>query len=106
MMNENNQVEFSSIEVAKKTKFLNGVGRFFAFCIGGFGILTGVLLCITVIGVIPGFFVVVGSLGFLALAMGKQKVSCPHCKKQTIVFQNVEEFHCVRCKNTTIITWK
>lgn len=105
-MNEAQTVQFATLNVKRKTGYTQGFGRIVAFTIGSIGMFVGVALFFTIIGIIPGFFVMLGALGFFALAVGKQDVKCPHCKKRQTVLQRAEDFECQRCKNTVLIEWE
>lgn len=104
-MNEAQTVSFETLHVKRKTGYTQGFGRIVAFTIGSIGMFVGAILFLTIIGIIPGFFVMLGALGFFALAVGKQDVKCPHCKKRQTVLQRAEDFECPRCKNTVLIDW-
>jgi hypothetical protein len=105
-MNEAQTVNFETLHVKRKTGFTQGFGRIVAVTLGIFGMLVGAALFVTIIGIIPGFFVMLGGLGFFALAVGKQDVKCPHCKKRQTVLQRAEDFECARCKNTVVLDWE
>jgi hypothetical protein len=95
------------IDIKKKKTSVFGVfGKFCAFAIGGFGILLSAFLFITIIGILPAIGLFYMSLGLIYLALGKQQVSCPHCKKKQHVLKTAENFNCPKCKNLTIINWK
>lgn len=90
----------------KKSGFASGVGRIFAFVIGGFGVLISLLLFATIIGILPGIGLFFMSTGIIYLGLGKQQVACPHCKKKQPVLKTAENFNCPKCKNFTVINWK
>jgi hypothetical protein len=92
--------------VKKKSGFASGIGKLFAFTIGGFGILLSALLFITIIGILPAIGLFFVSLGIIYLAMGKQQVACPHCKKKQPVLQTAENITCPKCRQLTVINWK
>jgi hypothetical protein len=89
----------------KKSSFAGRFGRIFAFIIGGFGMLIAAILMITIIGIIPGFFMMMGSMGFIMASLGYQDVKCPSCDKKQTVLKNAEDFKCKRCNQPTIIHW-
>jgi hypothetical protein len=90
----------------KKSSFANGLGKLFAFTIGGFGILLSAFLFLTIIGIFPGIGLFFTSLGLIYLALGKQQVSCPHCKKKQPVLKSAENFTCHKCKSLTVLNWE
>lgn len=94
-----------TIEVKRKKSAAGVIGRGFCLIVGGLGFIMSALLMITIIGAIPGFFMMVGSTGFLALAIGFQNVKCPSCKKVNTVSQHAEDFKCKRCSTPVIIDW-
>jgi hypothetical protein len=90
----------------KKNSFASGFGKLFAFTIGGFGIVLSSLLFLTIIGIIPSIGLFFMSLGLIYLALGKQQVSCPHCKKKQPVLKTAENFTCHKCKSLMVLNWK
>jgi hypothetical protein len=99
--------ETIAIDVEKKRSgFASGAGKLFAFIIGGVGILFGALLTVTIIGALIGLPMMFMSLGIIYLALGKQKVECPHCSKKQPVLQTAENFTCAKCRQLTVINWR
>ncbi|MBW3113475.1 hypothetical protein KYJ26_16600 [Bacillus sp. MCCB 382] len=95
------------IDVEKKRSgFGRGIGKVFAFTLGGIGIFTSALLFLTIIGILPAIGLFFMSLGIIYLALGKQQVKCPHCAKKQPVLQTAENFTCAKCQQLTVINWK
>jgi hypothetical protein len=95
------------IDVVKnRGGFTRGIGKVFAFIIGGFGLLIASALAATIIGIIPALPIFLLSLGIIGLGMGKQHIACPHCKKKRLVMQAAENFTCAKCKNMTVVNWR
>lgn len=92
--------------VRKKSSLAGRFGRVIAFSMGGFGILLGGLLCLTIIGILPGFFMMMGGMGMIAASLGYQDVKCPACQKKQTVLKTAEDFKCKRCNQPTILNWK
>lgn len=90
----------------KKSGFASGFGKIFAFTAGGFGIIISSLLFLTIIGIIPAIGLFFMSLGLIYLALGRQQVSCPHCKKKQLILKTAENFTCPKCKRLTVLNWK
>lgn len=95
------------IDVEKKdSSALGWIGRITAILLGAFGLLIGSLLCLTIIGILLGFPLMVLSLPVLMTGIGKQRVDCPHCKKKNYVLSTAENLTCPKCRNLTVINWK
>lgn len=96
-----------AIEVTRKNSgFARGIGKLFAFVIGGIGVLVSALLFVTIIGILPGIGLFFTSLGIIALGLGKQQVACPHCKRKQTVLKTALNFTCAKCRQLTVINWK
>lgn len=93
------------IDVEKK-KNKSGFLRAVLFMIGGLGMFGGIVLSITIIGALIGIPMMVMSLPFFYLGLGKRQVACPHCAKKQPVLQTAENFTCAKCRQLTIINWK
>jgi phage FluMu protein Com len=97
----------TTIQVPKKK--ITGVSlpfRVLSMVIGILGLLFGVLLCLTILGIPFAIFCFIGSVGFIAAAKGHQKVQCPHCKyDKNYVANGALNFKCRKCKNLTVIDW-
>lgn len=89
----------------KKSSFASGFGRVIGFTIGGLGIFLGALLCITIIGALIGFPMMIVSVGIIYMALGKQKLACPHCAKKQPVVKTAMNFTCAKCKQLTVVNW-
>lgn len=74
--------------------------------IGLLGLLISGLLCITIIGLIPGMGLGAASLLFVYFGAGKQTVTCPNCNKKQSVTQNIENMKCKKCEKLTLLEWK
>lgn len=94
------------IEVVLKKSKAGAVGRFFSGLLGVLLFLIGCLLCITIVGILPGIGMILSGAGLMALAVGKQIVECPACKKRVKVPQRSEDFRCPRCEKAVIIDWR
>lgn len=99
--------ELATLTVQRKKDGLAGIiGRALSFIIGGCLALVGALLCITIIGILPGAGMAM--IGILMMAAGisnAQAVQCPHCKKRMNVQKDSEDFKCVRCEKAVILRW-
>jgi hypothetical protein len=92
--------------VRNKSGMGRGVGKFFAYIIGGTGILLSSILFLTIIGIPIAFGLFFLSIGLIYLAQGRQQVACPHCKKKQPVLQTAENMVCPKCRKITVIDWK
>jgi hypothetical protein len=90
----------------KKDGWMKGAGRILAYIIGGLGILLGLILMATIIGIFAGLGVIGASMALICGAKGMQKLECPHCKKQQFVYKTNENFTCAKCKKLTVINWR
>lgn len=90
----------------KKDGAARGIGKFFAFTFGVVGILCSALLFVTIIGILPAIGLFFMSIGLIYVALGKQAVKCPHCKKRQPVLKTAENFTCPKCRKLTVINWK
>jgi hypothetical protein len=89
----------------KKDGAARGIGKFFAFLFGGFGIIISCLLFVTIIGILPAIGIFYMSIGLIYVALGKQAVKCPHCQKRQPVLKTAENFTCPKCRRLTVINW-
>ncbi|XOT28960.1 hypothetical protein ACLQ7P_08925 [Bacillus subtilis subsp. subtilis] len=96
-------MEYKTVTVAKK-RF--GFGRIISLCIGSFIMLISVLLCLTIIGILPGFGLAFFSLPFFAIALGGARYSCPNCghDKNFVTSGKVND-SCRRCKQNIAVDW-
>ncbi|WP_332606884.1 hypothetical protein [Bacillus spizizenii] len=98
--------EIQTIEVVMKRSKTGWARKLIFFPMAAFGFLGGALLCLTIVGIIPGFFIMAGSVGLVMAGLNYRQVKCPNCKKKNYVVSAVEDFKCSRCGNPTIIEWK
>jgi hypothetical protein len=101
----NNETKIINIK-RKKSSLASGVGKFFAFSIGGFGILCSALLFITIIGILPAIGLFFMSIGLIYVALGKQQVKCPNCSKRQPILKTAENFKCPKCQKLTVVNWE
>lgn len=95
------------IEVEKKKSSAFGwIGRIFAILASSVLFLVGFLLCITIIGIIFGYPMIMFAAALFALGLGWYDVKCPHCEKRSSVIVNADNLKCKKCENLTIINWK
>lgn len=99
-----NSLPTIEVELKKPNPF-TFLRKICAICIGLFGILLGIGLCFTIIGIIPAIFIWIGSCAMFAGAFDYYKVECPSCKKRNYVMKKKEDFKCKRCSQPTIIQW-
>ncbi|AFL46410.1 TPA: hypothetical protein ACR3Z0_006455 [Bacillus thuringiensis] len=90
----------------KKSSTANQLKRVIYFLIGSFGLLISVVLCFTIIGILPGLGLTFFSALFIYSALGKQLVKCPNCNKKQPVVHKAEGFVCRRCNKRTLVEWK
>ncbi|MEC0709220.1 hypothetical protein P8881_16920 [Bacillus haynesii] len=98
--------DIQTIQIEIKKSKTGWIRKLFFFPAAVFGFLMGLVLCVTIIGIIPGFFMITGSVGLFVAGLNYQQVTCPHCKKQKYVVSQAEDFKCTRCNNATIIEWE
>ncbi|MED3022316.1 MULTISPECIES: DUF5362 family protein [Bacillus cereus group] len=95
------------IEVEMKKASKKGIlARLGSLSIGVFLIVCGIILCLSIIGAIPGILLIVGGLPFIYLSLGFQLVKCPNCNKKQKIKKGGDHFICERCNKTTLIEWK
>ena len=99
------------MELAKLTverrKDSNAIGKFFGVIVGDTLVLIGLLLCVTIIGIIPGIgSVMLGLLMLAAAVRNMQTVQCPQCKKRVNIQKDIEDFKCPRCSTPVVVEWK
>jgi len=97
--------DIKTMKVRIKRSKTGWIRKLFFFPAAVFGFLIGLILCVTIVGIIPGFFMIVGSSGLFMAGLNYQKVNCPHCKKNKFVISHAEDFKCARCGKATIIEW-
>lgn len=90
----------------KKRGFFNYFFRVISFCFGLCGALLSIVLMFTIIGIIPGIMMMMGSVFFMALGLGYESAICPNCGKKQVVQKHAENFTCSKCKKLTVIEWK
>ena len=88
-----------------KTGFIGGIIRFLVGLSGVILMLIGGLLCLTIVGIPIGFGAALTGIGMVMVALRRQKIECPACKKVVNVIIDSEDFTCPRCKKVTIIEW-
>lgn len=97
------EIQTVQIEVKKsKTGLLR---KLIFFPAATLGFLIGLVLCVTIIGIIPGFLMLTGSVGLFMAGLNYRQVICPHCKKKIFIANKAEDFKCKRCAKPTIIEW-
>jgi multisubunit Na+/H+ antiporter MnhG subunit len=99
-------LNYSVIQLVKKKSTVGTIGKVVGVTIGVCGIILGSLLCLTIVGILIGFPLMVMSLGVIASAQGFQQVTCPHCKKRQQVLKTAENFTCAKCRQVTVINWE
>ncbi|HEF1855865.1 TPA: hypothetical protein R9Y23_004511 [Bacillus cereus] len=95
-------IELEKEKIAKSKQVKKSTFRFF----GLFGIGISLLLCITIVGIIPGFGLFLISLLFLYGARHKQMAEYPNCNHEQFVYHNTGNFICDKCKKRTVIEWQ
>lgn len=77
-----------------------------AFIVGGIGIVLALVLCCTIIGILPAIPMMWGSLGVIYAAMNRQRVVCPNCgHKHNYVRNRALNFVCRKCRTLTVVNW-
>jgi ssDNA-binding Zn-finger/Zn-ribbon topoisomerase 1 len=99
-------VVHSEVNIVKKKSAAGTFGKFVGMAFGVCGILLGSALCLTIIGALVGFPLMIMSLGLIASAQGFQQVQCPSCGKRAKVLKTAENFDCPKCRQFTVINWK
>lgn len=95
-------MELKKEKATKGEQTKKSIFRFLGLC----GIIISLILCITIIGIIPGFGLFLISLLFLYGARYKQITECPNCTNKQFVFHNTGSFVCDKCKKRTVIEWE
>ena len=107
-MMQNQTAVQRTIAKRKKGGLFSYIGRLISVLMGLTIVSIGALLSITIIGIIPGMFIMTTGLTMIALAGGgKYQVKCGSCGKKMIVKKDVKIAQCKnrRCKDVTQIDW-
>jgi len=105
------QTNLPTIEVIQKEsrfKFLRVLSSFgvvMGFILGLLLILGGILMCLTIILILPGLGFCYLGAGVLYATLGNSKVECPNCGKKATVSNGSEDFKCKRCNQAVILKW-
>jgi hypothetical protein len=94
----------------KRSEVKAGAARIVAniglFTMGLFGMIGGLIVSITIIGLIVGIPIMAGSLAMLAYPfIYEAKIECPNCGKKRYVRKKQDTAHCIRCKVPMQIEW-
>jgi DNA-directed RNA polymerase subunit RPC12/RpoP len=105
-MNTEVQPQFNRVIVKRKRgNAIGALGKVTLISMGATGMFFGALLCLTIIGIIPGILMMFGGFGMIMLAQGRQEVKCPSCKKRNYPTRRADAFDCDRCKSRVLVDW-
>ena len=78
--------------------------RLCALCMSGMGFVVGLLLCLTIIGLIPGVPMIVMSVMLLNMVFGYRATGyCPWCSSEIEVTKKRGGIQCKNCKRSCAI---
>lgn len=104
------ETEFSQISSVRlkreRSNFFSIIIRTVSFFIGLFGFIISLGMFFTLIGIPIAIFMFIGSAGFFAMSIGRQRVTCPICNhSRNYATKRALNFTCTKCKKLTTIDW-
>ena len=94
------------IEVEKPRMNLANLTRSFGMLIGLIIFGVGLVMCLSIVLIIPGLFGVLTGLVVMALNIPKAIVTCPACEFDNKANSTNNNVECERCKTNIPIKWK